>query len=278
VIVFPNSKINLGLRILQKRSDGYHNLETIFYPLPLKDILEVVPFKKTPHASSTHFTISGINLTDDNKNNLCLKAYRILKKDFPHLPPVQMHLHKNVPAGAGLGGGSADSAFTLKLLNEKFDMGLSEKKLLDYASHLGSDCVFFIINKPCFATGRGELLERIDLDLSAYKFAVVNPGIHIDTGRAFLNVQSSAQGKALKEIIHQPIESWKDELTNDFEAHVFRQFPQIGEIKDKLYSIGALYASMSGSGSTLYGIFPKLMKVQLNFSSSYFVKELPGQL
>ena len=276
MIVFPNSKINLGLRILQKRSDGYHNLETIFYPLPLKDILEVVPFKKTPHTPSTHFTISGINLTGDSNNNLCLEAYRIIKKDFPLLPPIQIHLHKSIPAGAGLGGGSADSAFTLKLLNQKFNLELSEKKLLEYASHLGSDCSFFIINKPCFATGRGELLETIDLDLSAYKFLVVNPGIHIDTGRAFLNVQPSAQGRSLKEIIYQPIKNWKAELNNDFENHVFRQFPQIGQIKDKLYAAGALYASMSGSGSTVYGIFPKQMKLQLDFSSSYFVKELPG--
>lgn len=276
MIVFPNSKINLGLRILQKRSDGYHNLETIFYPIPLKDILEVVPLKKTLHAPSTHFTISGINLTGDNNNNLCLKAYRILKKDFPLLPPVQIHLHKSVPAGAGLGGGSADSAFTLKLLNEKFELGLSEKKLLDYASQLGSDCAFFIINKPCFATGRGELLERIDLDLSAYKFIVVNPGIHIDTGRAFLEIQSSLPGRPLKEIIDEPIEKWKEELTNDFEDNVFKRFPQIGDIKDQLYNAGALYASMSGSGSTVYGIFSKQMKLQLDFSSSYFVKELSG--
>jgi len=276
LIIFPNSKINLGLRILQKRSDGYHELETIFYPLPLTDILEIIPFKKTPHAPSTRLTKSGISIAGANNNNLCVKAYRLLKKDFPHLSPVQMHLHKTVPAGAGLGGGSADSAFTLKLLNEKFGLMLSIEQLLSYAEQLGSDCPFFIINKPCYATGRGELLERIDLDLSGFKILVVNPGIHMDTGRAFLNVKPSPRGKPLKEIINDPIERWKDSLYNDFEKLVFKDFPQIVDIKDQLYVAGALYASMSGSGSTIYGIFPKQVKLELSFPSGYFVKELAG--
>ena len=276
MIVFPNSKINLGLRILQKRSDGYHNIETVFYPLALKDILETVPFKKTPLNSDTNFSLSGISLIGDCNNNLCLKAYRLLKKDFPDLPPVQIHLHKSITVGAGLGGGSADAAFTLMLLNEKFNLELSEKKLLSYASLLGSDCAFFIINKPCFATGRGELLEKIDLDLSAYKIMLVSPGIHIDTSQAFLNVQSSSAARPLKEIILQPIEKWKEEMINDFENSVFSQYPPIREIKNQLYDAGAIYASMSGSGSSVYGIFSKQMKLQLDFPTGYFTKELPG--
>ena len=276
MIVFPNSKINLGLRILQKRSDGYHNLETIFYPILLNDVLEVVAFKKMPHQSSTSFTISGINIPGSNNNNLCLKAYRILKKDFSRLPPVMIHLHKSIPSGAGLGGGSSDSAFTLKILNEKFELDLTNQELMKYAVQLGSDCAFFIINKPCYATGRGELLEEIELDLSAYKFVIVNPGIHIDTCRAFLNVQPAPHGKSLKEIIHDPIGRWKDSLYNDFENRAFKQFPQIVDIKDKFYVAGAVYASMSGSGSTVYGIFPKKLTLQLSFPTGYFVKELTG--
>jgi 4-diphosphocytidyl-2-C-methyl-D-erythritol kinase len=274
VIVFPNAKINLGLRILQKRSDGYHNLETIFYPLPLKDALEVVPFKKLLPDHNTLFTTSGFNIEGDSNNNLCLKAYGILKKDFAGLPPVQIHLHKSIPAGAGLGGGSADSAFTLKLLNEKYDLALSEEQLISYASQLGSDCAFFIINKPCYATGRGEILEQINIDLSAYKFLVVNPGIHIDTGQAFLNILPAPPGRPLKEIIEGSIEKWKDELFNDFEKMAFKQYPEIADIKDQLYVAGAMYASMTGSGSTVYGIFPKQAKLQLSFPSGYFVREL----
>ena len=174
MIVFPNSKINLGLRILRQRSDGHHDLETIFYPVALTDILEITTYREYERTSAIPFTTSGLPIETEIINNLCTKAYKLLKKEFPELPHVQMHLHKVIPSGAGLGGGSADSAFTLKLLNEKFDLGLSELQLMNYAIQLGSDCAFFIIDKPCYATGRGELLERIDLDLSPFKFIVVN--------------------------------------------------------------------------------------------------------
>lgn len=278
MIVFPNSKINLGLRILRKRSDNYHDLETVFYPLPLHDILEIIPLKKTTRDSNMPFTRSGFLLEGDHSNNLCLKAYRLLKKDFPKLPSVQIHLHKGVPAGAGMGGGSADAAFTLELLNKKFELKLSRDDLMDYAAQLGSDCPFFILNKPCYATGRGEKLEPIDLDLSAYKFVIVNPGIPIYTGHAFLHVRPTIPERSIKDIILDPVEQWKDDLYNDFEKPAFKEHPRIVDIKDTLYVAGAVYASMTGSGSTVYGMFRKEKEVSLSFPESYFVRELKNQI
>jgi 4-diphosphocytidyl-2-C-methyl-D-erythritol kinase len=286
MIVFPNCKINLGLHILNKREDGYHNLETVFYPLPLKDALEVVRRddgrQTTDDSAATHhspltthvsFSSTGLPIAGDEANNLCIKAYQLLKKNFPSLPPIQMHLHKAIPMGAGLGGGSADAAFALKLLNDKFQIGLSTQKLIDYALQLGSDCPFFIINKPCFASGRGELLETVDLDLSAYKFAIVNPGIHVNTAWAFSQLAlTNVDRPDLKQIIQQPIETWKDQLTNDFEEPVSKAHPEIATIKQQLYDAGALYASMTGSGSTVFGIFEAtpLMK----FPENYMLKTL----
>lgn len=289
MIVFPNCKINLGLHILNKREDGYHNLETVFYPLQWRDALEVVrgddgrqtaddsaATHNSPLTTHISFSSTGLLIAGDEKNNLCIKAYHLLKKDFPALPPVQMHLHKAIPTGAGLGGGSADGAFALKLLNDKFQLGLSTQQLIDYALHLGSDCPFFIINKPCFATGRGELLETVELDLSAYKFAIVNPGIHVNTGWAFANLSGrskrpdSEQKTDLKHIIQQPISTWKDQLTNDFEEPVSKAHPEIASIKQQLYDAGAVYASMTGSGSTVFGIFEK--EPALKFAESYLCK------
>ncbi len=272
MIVFPNCKINLGLHILQKRNDGYHNLETVFYPLPLKDIVEIVPSK-----NSMNFSCSGLLVNGEHENNLCLKAYQLLKKDFPQLPSVQIHLHKTIPIGAGLGGGSSDGAFTLTLLNQKFNLELSTEKLINYALQLGSDCPFFIINEPCVATGRGELLEEIKLDLSQFRFLIISPGIHIDTAWAFskLNLPGRDNSKSnLKEIIHQPVETWKKDLVNDFEAIAFHQFPEIKKIKEKLYQAGAVYSSMSGSGSSVYGIFEKDNKINLPLPEKYFIKEI----
>ncbi len=276
MIVFPNCKINLGLRILQKRSDGYHNLETAFYPIGLTDVLEITEYKEPIRSASIPLSRSGFVIEGDISNNLCIKAYKLLKRDFPKLPLIQMHLHKSVPTGAGLGAGSSDAAYTLKLLNEMFALGISEKELMDYALELGSDCPFFILNKPCYATGRGEILEPIELNLSAYNIIIVNPGIHINTGRAFLNVATSSPEKSIKEILLLPVERWKDELLNDFEKNVFKDYPDIVEIKDQLYAVGALYASMSGSGSTVYGIFAKDKTPQLQFPENYFVKTLAG--
>jgi 4-diphosphocytidyl-2-C-methyl-D-erythritol kinase len=187
---------------------------------------------------------------------------------------VQIHLHKVIPSGAGLGGGSANAAFSLMVINELFDLKLSTGQLVNYASELGSDCPFFIINKPCLAKGRGEMLEPIELDLSPYNLIIVNPGIHVDTGRAFLEIHPARQERSLKEIIATPLERWKDELNNDFEKIIFQKHREIVDIKDSLYRNGAIYAAMSGSGSTVFGIFPKEKKLQMVFPDNYFVKEI----
>ena len=274
MIVFPNCKINLGLHILNKREDGFHNLETIFYPLPLKDALEVIR-NEEQHADEVVFRNSGNLVEADTQNNLCIKAYDLLKKDFPTLPSIQMHLHKTIPMGAGLGGGSSDGAFTLKLLNEKFQLGLSTQQLINYALQLGSDCPFFIINQPVFATGRGELMETVELELSAYQFAIINPGIHINTGWAFeqLKIRSDHEaGADLKSIIQQPVSTWKNQLINEFEEPVCKQYPEIATIKQQLYNAGAVYASMTGSGSTMFGIFSKDQKPALSFPPSYLYR------
>lgn len=278
MLVFPNSKINLGLNILRKRSDGYHDIETIFCPIPLHDALEIIQLGPNEKTSSFPFTQSGIEIQGRQTANLCVLAYKLLKKDYPDLPKIKMHLHKVIPAGAGLGGGSADAAFTLQLLNRMFKLGLTDEKLCAYAKELGSDCPFFIINKPCFASGRGEVLEPIPLDLSSYDFIVINPGIHIDTGLAFANITPAVPQKSVKEIILMPVKNWKQELRNDFEIPVFQKFPEIAAIKNELYNAGAVYASMSGSGSTVYGIFSKNTEPVLSFPSHYFIKKLPGQL
>lgn len=275
VVLFPNCKINLGLNIIGKRSDGYHDLETVFYPIPLKDGVEVIEDKNVQQSMlNVQFSMSGFSIDGDTQNNLCIKAYHLLKNDFSHLPPVQMHLHKTIPLGAGLGGGSADGAFTLKLLNKKFELGLSEKQLIGYSLQLGSDCPFFIINKPCFATGRGEILEDISIDLSDYKIIIVHPGIHISTAWAFANINPCRPVTSIKEIASQPIETWKQDLKNDFEEPVFNKYPDIKNVKEKLYNGGAIYASMSGSGSTVYGIFKKEKDISISFPKNYFTKTL----
>lgn len=251
MIQFPNCKINLGLSILAKRPDGYHELETVFYPIAVSDALEILP------ADSVKMTQSGIEVPGDPAQNLCLKAYHLLQKDFPTLPAVQMHLHKNIPMGAGLGGGSSDGTAALLILNQQFDLGLNEKQLIDYASQLGSDCPFFVYNKACHATGRGEILSPIHLDLSNYQFLLVHPGIHIATKWAFQQLNPHTKSETIASIIEKPITEWKGALVNDFEAPVFKAEPNLSNIKDQLYQLGAVYASMSGSGSSLFGIFPK---------------------
>jgi 4-diphosphocytidyl-2-C-methyl-D-erythritol kinase len=272
VIVFPNCKINLGLNITGKRTDGYHNLETVFIPLNLRDVLEVVHVDET--AESIQYSGSGMPILAETENNLCVKAYKLLKEDYAQLPTVRLHLHKAIPSGAGMGGGSADGAFTLKLLNQKFSLGLSENQLAGYALRLGSDCPFFIQNKPCFASGRGEILEPVRLDLTPYKFLVVNPGIHIDTGQAFSQLTPVIPSISIRAITQQPVNTWKGLLNNDFERLVFRDYPEIKRIKDSLYESGAIYASMTGSGSTVYGIFEKKQVFVRSFPPHYFTGEL----
>jgi len=265
MIVFPNCKINLGLHVVSKRPDGFHELETVFYPLPLTDALEILSPGKLA------FTASGIEVPGDSADNLCLKAWRMLKQDYPELPEVNIHLHKHIPIGAGLGGGSADAAFTLQLLNSRFQLELTNKQLLDYAARLGSDCPFFIENKPCYATGRGEIMTPIDLYLSGYTFVLVYPAVHINTGWAFSRITPKAPVLSLKESILKPVESWKETISNDFEAPVLEAHPALAAIKEKLYAEGAIYASMSGSGSAFVGIFPKNQAINIAFHASYKV-------
>lgn len=273
MVVFPNCKINLGLNIIRKRNDGYHDLETVFYPVPLTDALEVVRELSTVDGqrSTVNFTSTGLTINGTENDNLCVKAYQLLKQDFPDLPSIKMHLHKVIPMGAGLGGGSADGAFALQLLNNKFQLQLTTEQLITYALQLGSDCPFFIINKPCFATSRGEIMQPIDLDLSDYKIVLVNPQIHIGTGWAFSNIAPQVPATSIQEIIQQPVITWKDVLVNDFQTPAIQQYPAIGEAIHQLYQQGAIYSAMTGSGSTVFGLFEKNTKPRLTFPENYFV-------
>jgi 4-diphosphocytidyl-2-C-methyl-D-erythritol kinase len=282
MVLFPNCKINLGLNIIRKRRDQYHDIETVFYPIQINDALEVIelnePSEITEKQSGIIFSNSGLTIDANTENNLCVRAYQLLKKDIPQIPSVKLHLHKAIPIGAGLGGGSADAAFTLQLLNKKLHLNLSVDQLLKYALKLGSDCPFFILNEPSFAQGRGEILEKKNLDLSAYKFLIVNPDIHINTREAFSKIQPKIPSKKIAEIILQPVETWKEELVNDFEETVFEIYPHIKNVKQQLYGNGSVYASMSGSGSTCFGIFHSAKNIPSDiFPQNYFVKEVSGK-
>lgn len=269
MIVFSNCKINLGLRIVRKRADGYHDLETVFYPLELHDIVEALHGQQ----EGIDFTTSGISIDGAPEQNLCMKAYALLKRSY-ELPPVQLHLHKTIPAGAGLGGGSANAAFTLKLLNAKFNLQLSTERLLDLALQLGSDCPFFIINKPCIATGRGEIMDTIDLShLKRYHIALINPGIHVSTAWAFGKISPGTQTTSVRDAILEPVNAWKDRLLNDFEAVVFAEHPEVKAIRDSLYDKGAVYAAMTGSGSTVFGLFEEMPVLE----ADGFVRIIPPE-
>ena len=255
MIAFPNCKINLGLSIVGKRPDGFHELETVFYPVGLKDMVEVI--HSDDPSTPIQFTSTGLTVPGDLHQNLCIKAFELLKKDFPSLPNVKIHLHKQIPMGAGLGGGSSDATAILKLVNQQFNVGLSTAQLVDYAAQLGSDCAFFIFDNPCHASGRGEILSPFNCDLSNYKMVLIHPNIHISTAWAFSQLKPHAKEKSIASIVAQPIATWKSALVNDFEAPIFEAHPLLQEIKNGLYEKGAIYASMSGSGSSLFGIFEK---------------------
>jgi 4-diphosphocytidyl-2-C-methyl-D-erythritol kinase len=252
---FPNAKINLGLHITRKRDDGYHELETVFYPVKhMRDALEVVPAASAQ--SSLH--VSGLAVEGDVAHNLAWKAYLLLQERFPgRVAPLDMYLHKAIPMGAGLGGGSADAAFALVMINEHCGLGLRPAELEALALQLGSDCPFFIRNSPQYAGGRGEEMEPLALDLSDYRIEVVCPDVHVSTAAAFSRVVPKPAEFDLRDVPQLPVSEWKGALRNDFEESVFAQAPQIGAIKEQLYADGALYASMSGSGSAVYGIFEK---------------------
>jgi 4-diphosphocytidyl-2-C-methyl-D-erythritol kinase len=269
VVVFPNCKINIGLQVVRKRDDGFRDIETLFYPVQLQDALEII---QLPDSESVQLTSSGFPIPGKTENNSSVKAYHLLKNDFPNLPPVHIHIHKVIPPGAGLGGGSADGSFTLMALNKKFHLDIANDKLMQYAALLGSDCTFFIQNKPCFATGRGEILTQVDFDLSRYKIVIIWPGIHINTAEAFSYVRPFADRPSIKEIIDLPITKWKDNLVNDFEEPLHARFPILKKIKEKLYSKGALYASLSGSGSSVYALFTYPPDLSLDFPEEYMLK------
>ncbi len=270
MVFFPNAKINLGLRVIRKREDGYHDIETVFYPINgLRDALEIV---RGNSDTPVDFNVTGLTVQGEVDKNLCVKAYTLLKQDFPSLPGIQMHLHKTIPMGAGLGGGSADGAFTLRLLNQHFQLGLTQEQLIQYALQLGSDCPFFILNQPCYATGRGEIMKPLLLDLTGYQFVLINPGIHVPTGWAFGQLTPTIPTKSCEQIVSQDPITWRDQLINDFETPVMDAYPKIHELKETLYQYGAVYASMTGTGSTVYGIFKKETDLSsLQFPSDYFV-------
>lgn len=258
MIVFPNAKINIGLNIISRRSDGYHNIETIFYPVKIYDALEALPRRELT------FESSGLGIPGRVEDNLCIKAYHLIKHDYD-LPPVNIHLHKHVPIGAGLGGGSANAAFFIKLIDQQFNLALTVGQKLGYARQLGADCAFFIESKPVFAFEKGDRFESVNLDLSGYSIVLVMPPAHVSTSEAYRGVKPAQPKHSLKELIELPIEQWKTHIKNDFEDSVFKNHAVIRGVKAALYEAGALYASMSGSGASVFGIFkqkPDLLHLQ----------------
>ncbi|MEI6677894.1 MAG: 4-(cytidine 5'-diphospho)-2-C-methyl-D-erythritol kinase [Mariniphaga sp.] len=267
MVLFPNAKINLGLNILCRRADGYHELETVFYPIGLKDGLEFIENKH----NRIDFSSSGLPLNIGFEENIVVKACRLLAAGQT-LPGLDIHLHKVIPFGAGLGGGSSDAAFLLKGLNDYFELGLTVTQLKVYATRLGADCSFFLENKPAFASGIGEKLQNIDLSLTGYFMVLVKPPFGVGTKEAYAGITPGSPTFSLRDAIQQPPESWQDCLVNDFETSVFRLFPQIAEIKSKLIKGGAVYSSMSGSGSSVFGLFKTEPQTHVfDFPADYFI-------
>lgn len=268
MISFPNCKINLGLNIISRREDGYHEISSVMYPVDIQDILEVVKSEKFK------FTSSGLDIPGEPDSNLCVKAYDILARDF-NIDPVHIHLYKNIPMGAGLGGGSADGAFTLRLINDLYELSISNDQLKEYASELGSDCAFFIENIPQYASGRGDILEAFNLALQGKTIVLINDGTHISTQEAYGNVTPKRPENDIEEILNKPLNEWKKLLINDFEKGVFKNYPKLAKYIDKLYQSGAEYAAMTGSGSTIFGIFNESPRLHSDLQHlSGFVKEL----
>ena len=264
MILYPNAKINIGLNVVEKRPDGFHNIESIFYPIGLSDILEINHSDNTINFTNTGLTVENKTL----ENNLCYKAYQALNKDYS-LSPINIHLHKIIPFGAGLGGGSADASFTLKAINSLSKLNLDDIALYKYAELIGSDCPFFILNKPAYAMQKGNVLSTIELSLKGYYLVVINPGIHINTAKAYSQITPRIQNTNLIDLVKQPISDWKEFIKNDFEDSILKDHPAISNIKNKLYDLGAIYASMSGSGSSVFGIFNEELDLEDSFKG-YF--------
>lgn len=267
MLCFPNAKINIGLNIIEKRPDNFHNIETVFYPIGLADALEIIRDDAADQKTSLH--ISGMEIPGDPEKNLILKAYHLLEKIF-HLPPVKIYLHKFTPMGAGLGGGSSDGAFMLKLLNQTFNLAISDDNLCEFAAQLGSDCAFFIKNKPVFGTGKGNILNEIELDLSTYQLVLVKPDVFVGTAEAYAGIKPKQPEQSLKDLLNLPVKDWKDTVKNDFEASILKKYPAIAQVKETMYKCGALYASMTGSGSAVYGIFNEEMNLADKFKDCFY--------
>ena len=251
----PIAKINLGLNVVEKRPDGYHNLETVFYPVQIEDALEVYPMDpEFPSEYDCDLKVTNITIDGDEQRNLVVRAYNLLKSNFPTLPRIHAHLYKGIPTQAGMGGGSSDCGFMITLLNDMFKLGLTQQQMIDYAARLGADCAFFIFNRPCYAEGIGEKLQPIDLDLKGWYLSLVRPDIPVSTREAFALIKPHHPEVNCREVVKQPVESWRDALVNDFESSVFAVHPELGAVKDRLYDLGATYAAMSGSGSTLFAL------------------------
>lgn len=255
MIVYPNAKINIGLNVVEKRPDGYHNLETVFYPIGLQDILEikVLDDGNAPECGYK-LKVTGTILDGSPEDNLVVRAFKMLRRDF-NIPPVSIGLYKHIPTGAGLGGGSSDAAFTIKTLNKRFDLRLTDEQMEDYCTRLGADCPFFIKDTPVFATGIGNEFHPVSFSLKGKHLVLVKPDIFVSTKDAYAKVNVRRPDTPLPELLAQPLETWKDTVINDFERSVFSKYPEIAAIKDSMYDIGAVYASMSGSGSSVFGIF-----------------------
>lgn len=248
MINFPIAKINIGLNITARRADGYHNLETVFYPIKINDVLELI------QSNELSFEASGLGIPGKIEDNLCIRAYHLIKQDHD-LSPVSIHLHKHIPIGAGLGGGSADAGYFIKLIDQKFDLGLTADAMRNYARQLGADCAFFIDSTPVFAFDKGDQFEPVQLDLSSYHIALVMPPTHVSTAEAYRGVKPSPVNRSLKDLVKLPVAEWRNHIKNDFEDHIFKAHPEIRGVKADLYQAGALYVSMSGSGASVFGIF-----------------------
>lgn len=255
MITFPIAKINLGLNVVEKRTDGYHNLETVFYPVPLTDVLEIMPMDDSfPSQYPCDLKVTNIHIEGDEQKNLVVKAYHKLAECYT-LPRLHIHLHKGIPTQAGMGGGSSDGAYMIRMLNDACQLGMTADEMMTHALSLGADCPFFIQSRPAYAEGVGEKLQLIDLDLTGWHIVIVHPNIPVSTKEAFSLISPQPAKYNCREVVNQPVNTWKDFLVNDFEKSVFALHPEIAEIKRKLYDHGAVYASMSGSGSSVFGLF-----------------------
>ncbi|MBL7931382.1 MAG: 4-(cytidine 5'-diphospho)-2-C-methyl-D-erythritol kinase [Bacteroidia bacterium] len=270
MVVFPNCKINLGLHVVEKRQDGFHNIETVFYPVKWCDALEVI--ENTSSTEQFKFSQSGLSIDVVPEQNILYKTWKLVS-EVAKFPNIQVHLHKNIPMGAGLGGGSANAAFFINLLDSKFNLQLPDSKKFFIASQLGSDCSFFINNKPVFASGKGDEFQTISCDLSSYYILVVMPPVHSNTREAYDGLTPVKPQKDLKDLVERlPVKDWKGLIKNDFELSIFKKYPSVKTLKESLYENGAVYASMSGSGSAVYGIFENNPEIRVPDDYRYFLQ------